>query len=90
MTFDFRTAFACGLVALVAGCGTTERVIEPPVTARAETPRWFDQASPEDVAAYFEQKCIGYGFETETPQLDSCIEVTEGAARSLARFALVE
>lgn len=90
MTFLFRTFAVVAFPAVLAGCGTQERVIEAPVTARAETPQWFDQAAPEDVDAYFERKCLDYGFESQTPQLSSCVEVTEGAARSLARFALEE
>lgn len=90
MTREFKALAGCAVLLALSACGGGDREIAAPVTARAETPAWFEQASPETVRAHFEQTCLAYGFEAETPQLDSCIDVTEGASRSLAAFSRID
>jgi hypothetical protein len=38
------------------------------------SPAWFATASPQTVAAYYEQRCQGYGFQPGTTAMAQCVQ----------------
>jgi hypothetical protein len=69
-----RAVFVCLSVAVLGACSTGvngERVWGMP-----GSPAWKSTADPETIRAYYEKFCIAAGYETNTQEMDSCVERT--------------
>lgn len=45
------------------------------------SPAWFMSASPKTIAAYYSERCVGYGFQPGTPHMAQCIQNEAQGAR---------